>query len=104
MKNKGKDKVNNNNNNNNIKIIIIFSLLLYGPLCIQTLQEEGEGLEGEEFPMGKLTAIVGSQNSHHCHTLIQLALADSAYLVPLPPPAITMEGGKEEVDGVEVEG
>ena len=54
--------------------------------------------------MGRLTAIVGPQNSHHCHALIQLALADSAYLLLTPPPpAIAEEGGKEEVDGEEVE-
>ena len=74
-------------------------------LSLQTLQEEGEAVEGEEFPMAELAAIIGQHNAVHCPPLIHLALADSAYSVLTTPP-----DSKDHVDGegveveVEVEG
>ena len=68
-------------------------------LSPQTLQEEGETVEGEEFPMAELTAIVGQHNAVHCPPLIHLALADSAYSMLATPP-----DSKDHVDVEGVEG
>ena len=73
----------------------------------QMLQEEGDAMEGEEFPMAQLTAIVGPHNAVHCTPLIHLALADSAYsLLTTPPDQSSNEKPKvieSEAAKVEVE-